>query len=347
MTGRATIPDIARAAGVSTATVDRALNGRAGVAAANRQRVLAAAAKLGYLPLSGLTPLPARPVAIEVWLPLGRSTFMRALGDAIAATAAAHPLVVSCQVHALPGIGPDALVAALDRVAVGTAGVAIVGTDHPHVRGAVARLAQAGVRVAALASEVDGAPRTSYVGIDNRAAGRTAAQVTGLVAGRAGGEVALVVGSSAFHGHRERAGGFRDVLAERFPALRVVDLAETREDPARARAALGALLRRRPDLAGVYCVGGGRAGVIEALREAAATRPSGAPRPFAVLHDLTDGACDWLAAGLADLVIDQNARVVGEHAVLRLLGAIASATAPPSPPLAPQLIFRENMHPTT
>ena len=46
----ARVADIARAAGVSTATVDRVLNGRAGVRAATAQRVLKAAAALDYLP---------------------------------------------------------------------------------------------------------------------------------------------------------------------------------------------------------------------------------------------------------------------------------------------------------
>ena len=340
VTGR-TIGDIAREAGVSTATVDRALNGRRGVSAANRQRVLAAATRLGYLPLAGMVPLPARPVALEFLLPLHGASFMRALGAGIEAAAAAHPLVASCRVRALSGIAPEALEAALDRVALDTAGVGLVAVDHPRCRAAVARLTEAGVRVATLLSDIEGTPRAVYVGVDNRAAGRTAAHVMGLVAGPRGGAVALMLGSAAFRGHEERAAGFAAVLAG-FPSLRILEPVETGEDANRARRALGALLRRRDDLAGVYCVGGGRAGVAEALREAA----GGGRRPFAVLHDLTDGARGWLAEGLIDMVIDQNARAIGEQAVLRLLGAIASGAAPPpSRPMEARLILRENIPP--
>lgn len=336
---RATIPDIARAAGVSTATVDRALNRRAGVSAANRQRVLAAATRLGYLPTAGMDPLPARPVALRFLLPLARSAFMQELGAAIETVAAAHPLVASCTVTSLPGIAPEALEAALDRLELDAAGVGLVAVDHPRTRAAVARLAEAGIRVAMLASDLPDAPRALYVGIDNRVAGRVAAQVTGLVAGRAGGPVALVLGSAAFPGHVARAEGFRTSLAA-FPALRVLPPIECREDPGRARAALGALMRAHPDLAAVYAVGGGRSGVVDALREART------PRPFAILHDLTDSARGWLAEGVVDLVIDQNARAVGEGAVVGLLGAVACAGPPTAtPPLESRLIFRENVPP--
>ena len=48
---KATVSDIARSCGLSTATVDRVLNNRAGASAANRQRVMEAAKQLGYLPM--------------------------------------------------------------------------------------------------------------------------------------------------------------------------------------------------------------------------------------------------------------------------------------------------------
>ncbi|WP_369370157.1 LacI family DNA-binding transcriptional regulator [Promicromonospora sp. Populi] len=47
-TGRATITDVARAAGVSVATVSKVVNGRYGVAAATAERVLGIVADLGY-----------------------------------------------------------------------------------------------------------------------------------------------------------------------------------------------------------------------------------------------------------------------------------------------------------
>src|SRR4051812_41974219 len=50
MGARVTIRDVARAAGVSTATVSRALRADGEVSAATRPRVLAAAERLGYRP---------------------------------------------------------------------------------------------------------------------------------------------------------------------------------------------------------------------------------------------------------------------------------------------------------
>ena len=59
--GRARVVDIARAAGVSTATVDRVLNRRPGVRDATVQRVLKAAGALDYLPGQALYAALAPP----------------------------------------------------------------------------------------------------------------------------------------------------------------------------------------------------------------------------------------------------------------------------------------------
>src|SRR6056297_1989885 len=90
---KATIPDIARRAGLSTATVDRALNGRKGVSAANRHRVLKAAQDLGYLPSEGMMLLPSRPAHLVFLIPFGRNSFMRNLARSITEFAAGLPLV--------------------------------------------------------------------------------------------------------------------------------------------------------------------------------------------------------------------------------------------------------------
>jgi LacI family transcriptional regulator len=338
--GRTTILDIARRAGVSTATVDRVLNGRAGVAAANRHRVLQAARDLGYLPLEGMLPLPSRPVHLEFLIPMIQNGFMGELAASIRSFAATVPLVASCSVRALDGFGPQSVLPALESIALRTSGIGLVAADHPKTREAIRRLGEAGLRVVTIASDLPQSGRSAYVGVDNRVAGRTAAQLLGrMVPGT--GSVALFMGSHAYDGHQGREAGFRAVLERDFPALTLLPSVETGERSDRTRAAMTQLLRSTPDLAGVYCVGAGRTGIVAALDE---LRP--AHRPLVIMHDLTDRTHAWLADGLIDVVIDQNVRLVGEQAVIRLLGAIA-ASAPllRLKDIEPRIILRENLPP--
>ena len=337
--GKTTIFDIALRAQLSTATVDRALNGRPGVSPANRQRVLKAAKDLGYLPSEGMVPLPSRPAHLEFFIPFVSSGFMRELVEGISAFAASLPLVASCNVTPLDGIGPDALVPALEKVSLRTDGVGLVTTDHPRTRHAIRLLREAGVRVVTIASDVLSTPRSAYVGVDNQVAGRTVALIMGMMAGASRGTIGLFLGARAYHGHREREFGFRAVLEEQFPGLAILPAIETGEDSTRSRPAMLGLLRNHPDLVGVYCVGAGRTGIAEAIRTVARNK-----RPFVILHDLTESTRSWLVEDHIDVVIDQNARLIGEQAVIRLLGSIAATTPLLSlKNIEPRIILRENI----
>lgn len=337
--GKTTIIDVAHSAGVSTATVDRVLNGRVGVSAANRQRVLQAARDLGYLPFEGMVPLPSRPVHLEFFIPFLQNGFMAEMADSIRAFSANLPLVASCNVRPLDGFGPEVLLPALENLALKTSGVGLVTVDHPKTREAIRRICEAGVRVVTIASDVLATPRSAYVGVDNTIAGRTAALIMGRMAGAASGSVGLFLGTRAYHGHQGREYGFRALLEHDFPNLTLLPAVETGEDRERSRAAMTALLRATPDLVGVYCVGAGRTGILRALQEARLPR-----RPFVIMHDLTDSTRAWLAADQIDVVIDQNARLVGEQAVVRLLGAIAASTPLLTlKDIEPRIVLRENI----
>jgi len=335
---KATITDIATRAEVSTATVDRVLNGRAGVSAANRQRVNMAAKALGYLPSDEQVALPSRPAHLEFFIPYARSEFLQNLANTISDFAANLPLVASCAIHAVDGLSPEALVRAIEKTALHTNGVGLVTIDHPITRNAIRQLSEAGVRVITIASDVLSTPRSAYVGVDNRVAGRTAGLVMGRMAGAATGALGLFLGSRAYHGHEERENGFRAVITEQFPALHLLAALETDEDNTRSYHAATRLLQSRTDVVGIYCVGAGRSGIARAVAEL------GRPRPFVIFHDLTDRTRGFLAEDLIDVVIDQNARLTGEQAVIRLLGSIAS-TAPflTLKYIEPRIILRENI----
>ena len=335
---KATITDIAIRAEVSTATVDRVLNGRAGVSAANRQRVNMAASALGYLPSDDRVTLPSRPAHLEFFLPLGRSEFMHNLATTIRDFAANLPLVASCTIHSVDGLSPDAMVNAVEKTALRTNGVGLVAVDHPITRNAIRHLSEAGVRVITIASDVLSTPRSAYVGVDNRIAGRTAGLVMGRLAGSAKGALGLFLGSRAYHGHEERENGFRAVITEQFPGLQILPAIETDEDNTRSFNAASRLLRSRSDVVGIYGVGAGRSGIARAVADL------GRPRPFVIFHDLTNLTRRFLAEDLIDVLIDQNAQLIGKQAVIRLLGSIAS-TAPflKLEYIEPRIILRENI----
>lgn len=336
--GKTTIVDVARLAGVSTATVDRVLNSRAGVSAANRHRVLSAAKDLGYLPFEGIIALPSRPVHLEFLIPMVQNGFMGELVASIRRFAATVPLVASCNIRALDGFGPESVLPALEAISMRTSGIGIVAADHPKTRDAIRRAREAGLRVVTIASDVPESGRSAYVGVDNTVAGRTAALLMGRMVGGVG-TIALFLGSRAYDGHQGREAGFRAVLEQDFPALTLLPPIETGESSGRTRNAMTQLLRSHPNLTGVYCVGAGRTGIVGALEESRSPR-----RPLVVVHDLTDRTRTWLADGLIDVVIDQNVQLVGEQAVIRLLGAIAtSAPQLRLKDIEPRIILRENI----
>ncbi|TPI76627.1 LacI family DNA-binding transcriptional regulator [Mesorhizobium sp. B2-8-9] len=336
---KATVADIARSCGLSTATVDRVLNNRPGASAANRQRVLEAAKQLGYLPTLDQVVLPSKPAHLEFFLPIGSNAFMADLAYHIEDYAQRLPLVASCCIHNLAGISPGALQSAVENLSLKANGVGVIAVDHPRTRNILRELVDAGIRLVTLISDVPAAPRSAYVGIDNRVAGRTAALLMGRFLGGRRGHLAMVVGSRSYRGHEEREMGFRSVLAEEFPDLTVSSAAESNDEPDASYRATVKALHDETDLLGIYCVGAGRSGVAKALLE---VKPR--LKPVFICHDLTRETRRYLVDDLADVVIDQNARLIAEQSVIRLLGSIASSAPYLTKKfIEPRLIFKENV----
>ena len=131
---------VAPAAGVSTATVDRTLNNRAGVKERTRDRVLTAAERLGYLPeRSGLrSSRSAQAVEIDFLLPGGTNTFLKMLAGHLEALAAARKHEATIRIHLIEGFSPDALarklLELLTRVSCGIALLPIGIMEHKKCR---------------------------------------------------------------------------------------------------------------------------------------------------------------------------------------------------------------------
>lgn len=335
---RSTLIDIAREAGVSSATVDRVLNNRPGVRERTREIVVETAQRMGYISGSDAEPqTDILPMRADFVLPAGTNVFIENLLNQIKEQAVGHP-ELDVHVHSIEGFNPDSLARALNELSGKAMGVGIVALDHPTVREAIRSLSSEGIKVATLVSDILHVPRAGYVGIDNRAAGRLAGYLLGRFLGKGENhKVALFAGSLSYRGHEEREMGFRHILAEEFTDLNIVELREIRDDRKRAYEEAVAVLEAHPDLAAIYNIGAGTQGIAQALQEAGRGKST-----IFVGHELTEYNKAFLLNGTLDAVIDQNPRVEAREALNLLSRAIRGL---PSEGTAPrlQVIFKENI----
>ena len=329
---RTTISEIAREAGLSPATVDRVLNERGGVRARTREIVLQVATELGYFgPAKGAEA----PTRLDFILPAGTNSFMRALRGHLLDEAQRRG-DVAARVHAVEGWNAEQLARKLRDMHGESDAVGVVALDHPAVREEVDALARSGIRVATLVSDLPSVEKVGYVGVDNRAAGRLAGLLLGRFLPPGAREIAVFVGSLAYRGHEEREMGFRAILSEDFPELRIARLVELGDDRDRACAETRRLLAETA-VAGLYNAGSGNQGIAAALREARATRDI-----VFIAHDLTDATRLMLLDRTVDAIIDQNPRVAAREIVRLLASAVKGSREPEYLPRL-QVVFRENI----
>ena len=302
--GKMTLEDVAREAGVSLATVDRVVNGRIGVHARTIERVNAAIRQLGYLADPNASRLArGRDYDFRIILPSGENEFMLNLAAEFRATRERHLQErVRLSIQHVDTFDGLAVAAALENLPSGIDGVAVVALDHPAVTEAINALADAGVVVLTLVSDVPNSRRAHYVGIDNFAAGRTAASLIGRFVGPRKGKVGLIAGSLALRDHIERQFGFEQIISREYPNLEVLPVREARDENARVEAAARSLLKDHSDLVAIYNAGGGQAGVIAALEATGHVSDV-----IFVAHELTVSTRRHLVRGTIDALINQDA----------------------------------------
>lgn len=266
MTYRFRVKEIARQAGLGTATVDRVLNNRPHVSPQTRNRVQAAIRELEHQEQQ----LSAR----------GRRLFVDFVVEA--------PRRFSSEIlHAtevvLPSLGygvfrprflfqeemSDADIASiLERILKrGSHGICLKARDVPVVRRLIDRLVAAGIPVVTLVTDIPKSDRLAYVGLDNANAGRTAAYLIAGSAGAGGGQVLTTRSQDTFFGEAERLQSFCRCLKDLKPGFEVLDISGGAGLDASTSDRLSDVFQNMSDLRAVYSVGGGNEAIVDLLKE--------------------------------------------------------------------------------
>src|SRR3954447_189395 len=295
------VREIADQSGLSPATVDRVLNGRSGVRESTAAQVQRAIAELDrqrdQVELGGRTfrldlvmQAPARfssavRAALELELPGMR------------------PAVIRSRFHLREEGSPHELARTLDGIAErGSDGVLLKAPDDPIITGAVNRLHDQGIPTVTLVTDLPLSRRSGYVGIDNRAAGATAAYLITRMLHDPSASVLVTLSSSSFRGEEEREMGFRSTMRTRTPDRPIRDFSETDGLDASMLAAVTRALHEDDDIRAVYSIGGGNTAILNAFRQMGRT-----PAPF-VAHDLDGDNTTLLRRGEITAVLHHDLR---------------------------------------
>lgn len=298
---RPTTKDLAKAAGVSLATVDRVLNGRSGVRKKTIEAVNDAIERIGF-ERNQIAATLARQRAYRFAFALPRSggEFLDEIADRIREfERIGRAEMIETEVIRIDDRDPHKAARTLGRISPEDIdGIAIMAPETPQIRDALHRMGERGIQTVPFVANQQ---EDGFVGIDNRAAGATAGRLMGRFLGQRRGSVIVLTETTQSRDSLERRLGFDGVINQDFPHLRVLPTLETHGDPCRARHVLRNVLEAHRNVVGLYLMGAEARTPIQVMRDLDATE-----RLVTIAHERTQSTEAALRTGDIDAVIHQD-----------------------------------------
>ena len=317
MAKRITIADVAKASGVSVATVDRVINGRRRVKPSTAETVRLAAETTGFY----ATPLLSK--RTRVLLPAKKLGFVLQKRTKVFYSQLAFDLEtaarqmttcnVSIRIKFVGELAPAQVVNAMQELAEENVdAIGIVALEHPHIYDEVSRLKAMDTPVWALLSNLSSSDTVGYIGYDARKAGRSAGW--GMIrCAKPRSLIAVLVGSHRYRSHEDREAGFRSYLREHGENFRIHNTISYLDDYSGAYETVSEIAAKQPELGGIYLTGGGGDGAVQAMRDEGISQSSAF-----ICHDFSPTIRDALIDGTADIVLRQRTDQIARVAICQM-----------------------------
>lgn len=338
---RSGIPLIAELAGVSIGTVDRALHGRAGINDETRQRVLDIAKKIGYRPnLAARSLSTGKLIRIGVCVPQEIRYFYNEMWEGI------HEEVrrysdrgIEFLLHPVPELGKGERPAFRTLVDAAVQGIVVTPGNPEAMTPLIDVAEESGVRIVCVSTDAPASQRSCIVCVEPRLNGLIAGELMSkFVPPRS--KVAIITGMLKTVDHKEKAEGFTKSFTGYCHGGSVVATIEGHEDPEESFRKTRKLLKRTPDLAGIYV---NTVNCLPVCRALSAANLAGKVRVIAT--DLFREMAPLFKAGTIDASMHQRPYRQGQIAVRSLAEHLLhDADLPKSHYLNPGIILRSNLH---
>lgn len=334
------IKEIARSLGISIGTVDRALHSRPGVSKRTRDRVLTMAEELNYRPnVAARTLKLNHRLRVGVFLPEQIALFFDRIRDGIRAGCdAGGGIGVDIVFHSYPRLGDGELEAIEKADWQGFDGIIMAPGNPTQLGYILGKLEAKRTPVVFVATDAARLPRLASITSDETVSGGIAADLLGRVISHPA-LVATITGDLRIQGHAEKLRGFAASLATLSPHLSLLPAIESHELPTDAYCGAMDLLKKHPDLGGLYINTANSLPVLQALDES-----GGLGRVQVITTDLFPELVPFIEDGKVFASLYQRPFAQGKTAFEMLTRYLTTKIVPKQiTRLTPHIVLRSNL----
>jgi LacI family transcriptional regulator len=333
------IADIAK---VSRGTVDRALHGRGGVNEATRQRILQIAREIGYRPNLAARALSANRATAKIGVCMPREIhfFYDQLWSGVLEEAErVSQFGVEFLNRPVQNLGEGDAKAFKELMASGVDGIILTAGNPKNLTPLINKAETKGVRVVCVDTDASESHRSSVVYVEPYLSGCVAGELLGKLV-PPGSKVAVVAGMLMAEDHRRKAEGFSETFRIHCLGGKIAAVIEGHEDEYESFQKTLDLLRRVPELAGIYV---NTVNCLPVCRALGAGNLEGKVK--LITSDLFAEMAPYFKKGTIAASIYHQPHRQGQIAV-RLMAdnLISKVNFPPTVRLSPTVVISSNLH---